>query len=204
MRQPPDRYGGDRDRAARLAGASPSLPTVLRPGIADRLPLRNGVRTAKRAARCDPCDSRGKHRSRAPWTGKDAPVGIPASPAQRINALSLLLPATVPSGRAVTSTETSGLIHSGNVTRLSLWLMISGSIWNFIFMLKCVKSISGKSSAGSSTGPLGSGVHRLLLLETRTHMLGVPPKSSGGATNPCVMSRLTKCATPGLFQTGIE
>jgi SAM domain (Sterile alpha motif) len=24
-----------------------------------------------------------------------------------------------------------------------------------------------------------------------------------GATNPCVMSRLTKCATPGLFQTGV-
>jgi hypothetical protein len=42
------------------------------------------------------------------------------------------------------------------------------------------------------------------LLETTTHMLGVPPKSSSGATNPCVMSRLTKCATPGLFQTGIE
>jgi len=41
------------------------------------------------------------------------------------------------------------------------------------------------------------------LLETTTHMLGVPPKSSSGATNPCVMSRLTKCATPGLFQTGV-
>ena len=27
---------------------------------------------------------------------------------------------------------------------------------------------------------------------TTTHMLGVPPKSSGGATNRCVMSRLTK------------
>jgi hypothetical protein len=28
-------------------------------------------------------------------------------------------------------------------------------------------------------------------METTTHMLGVPPKSSGGATNRCVMSRLT-------------
>jgi hypothetical protein len=35
-------------------------------------------------------------------------------------------------------------------------------------------------------------------------MLGVPPKSSGGATNRCVMSRLTKCAVPGPFRTGIE
>ena len=35
-------------------------------------------------------------------------------------------------------------------------------------------------------------------------MLGVPPKSSGGATNRCVMSRLTKCLAPGPFQTGIE
>ena len=35
-------------------------------------------------------------------------------------------------------------------------------------------------------------------------MLGVPPKSSSGTSNLCVMSRLTKCATPGLFQTGIE
>src|SRR5580704_8693796 len=32
-------------------------------------------------------------------------------------------------------------------------------------------------------------------------MLGVPPKSSGGATNRCVMSRLTKCAVPDPFQT---
>ena len=35
-------------------------------------------------------------------------------------------------------------------------------------------------------------------------MLGVPPKSSSGATNPCVMSRLTKCAVPRPFRTGIE
>src|SRR4051812_4214745 len=42
-----------------------------------------------------------------------------------------------------------------------------------------------------------SGVHR------STHMLGVPPKSSSGATNLCVMSRLTKRATPGIFQTGV-
>jgi hypothetical protein len=35
-------------------------------------------------------------------------------------------------------------------------------------------------------------------------MLSVPPKSSGGATNRCVMSRLTKCAAPGPFQTGVE
>ena len=34
------------------------------------------------------------------------------------------------------------------------------------------------------------------LLETTTHMLGVPPKSSSGATNPCVMSRLTKGRLP--------
>src|SRR5258706_16321191 len=37
MRQPPDRYGGDREKAARLTGASPSLPTGLPPGIADCL-----------------------------------------------------------------------------------------------------------------------------------------------------------------------
>ena len=30
-------------------------------------------------------------------------------------------------------------------------------------------------------------------------MLGVPPKSSGGATNRCVMSRLTKCLAPAPF-----
>ena len=30
-------------------------------------------------------------------------------------------------------------------------------------------------------------------------MLGVPPKSSGGATNRCVMSLLTKCAVRALF-----
>jgi site-specific recombinase XerD len=41
----------------------------------------------------------------------------------------------------------------------------------------------------------------VLSVEEVTHMLGVPPKSSSGATNPCVMSRLTKYATPGLFQT---
>ena len=35
-------------------------------------------------------------------------------------------------------------------------------------------------------------------------MLGVSPKSSGGATNRCVMSRLTKCAVPGPFRAGIE
>ena len=34
-------------------------------------------------------------------------------------------------------------------------------------------------------------------------MLGVPLKSSGAATNRCVMSRLTKCVAPGPFQTGI-
>jgi hypothetical protein len=32
----------------------------------------------------------------------------------------------------------------------------------------------------------------------------VPPKSSGGATNRCVMSRLTKSLAPGPFQTGIN
>src|SRR4029077_14685416 len=36
-------------------------------------------------------------------------------------------------------------------------------------------------------------------METTTHMLGVPPKSSGGATNRCVMSRLTKCLAPSPF-----
>src|ERR1700730_14480047 len=36
-------------------------------------------------------------------------------------------------------------------------------------------------------------------METTTHMLGVPPKSSGGATNRCVMSRLTKCLAPAPF-----
>ena len=35
-------------------------------------------------------------------------------------------------------------------------------------------------------------------------MLGVPPKSSGGATNRCVMSRLTKCAAPDPFSDRIE
>ena len=30
-------------------------------------------------------------------------------------------------------------------------------------------------------------------------MLGVPPKSSGGGTNRCVMSRLTKCGAGALF-----
>ena len=35
-------------------------------------------------------------------------------------------------------------------------------------------------------------------------MLGVPPKSSGGATNRCVMSRLTKCAAPDPFQTALS
>jgi hypothetical protein len=40
------------------------------------------------------------------------------------------------------------------------------------------------------------------LLETTTHMLGVPPKSSGGATNRCVMSRLTKMpGAAALFST---
>jgi hypothetical protein len=33
-------------------------------------------------------------------------------------------------------------------------------------------------------------------------MLGVPPKSSGGVTNRCVMSRLMKCRA-GPFQIGI-
>jgi hypothetical protein len=36
-------------------------------------------------------------------------------------------------------------------------------------------------------------------METTTHMLGVPPKSSGGATNRRVMSRLTKCLAPAPF-----
>src|SRR5438552_13829152 len=36
-------------------------------------------------------------------------------------------------------------------------------------------------------------------METTTHMLGVPPKSSGEATNRCVMSRLMKCLAPALF-----
>src|SRR3984957_17748711 len=35
-------------------------------------------------------------------------------------------------------------------------------------------------------------------------MLGVPPKSSGGATNRCVMSRLTKCAVLDPFQTALS
>jgi hypothetical protein len=35
-------------------------------------------------------------------------------------------------------------------------------------------------------------------------MLGVPPKSSGGATNRCVMSRLTKCAAPDPLQTALS
>ena len=38
MRQPRDRYGGYWDRARGLASASPSFPTILRSGIADRLP----------------------------------------------------------------------------------------------------------------------------------------------------------------------
>ena len=41
-------------------------------------------------------------------------------------------------------------------------------------------------------------------METTTHMLGVPPKSSRGATNRCVMSRLTKCAAPDPFQTALS
>src|SRR6202035_2584817 len=49
-----------------------------------------------------------------------------------------------------------------------------------------------------------SAVHRFLLLETTTHMLGVPPKSSGGATSRCVMSRLTKCAVLDPFQTALS
>jgi hypothetical protein len=52
MRQPRDRYGGYWDRAPGLASASSSFPTILRSGIADRLPLhvRNRVRatTGKR------------------------------------------------------------------------------------------------------------------------------------------------------------
>src|ERR1700724_3059827 len=36
-------------------------------------------------------------------------------------------------------------------------------------------------------------------METTTHMLGVPPKSSGGATNRRVMSRLTKCLASAPF-----
>src|SRR3984893_16577892 len=36
-------------------------------------------------------------------------------------------------------------------------------------------------------------------METTTHMLGVPPNSRGGATNLCVMSRLTKCLAPAPF-----
>jgi hypothetical protein len=34
-------------------------------------------------------------------------------------------------------------------------------------------------------------------------MLGVPPKSSGAATNRCVMSRLTKSVAPGLFRPAL-
>jgi hypothetical protein len=34
-------------------------------------------------------------------------------------------------------------------------------------------------------------------------MLGVPPKSSGAATNRCVMSRLTKSVAPGLFKPAL-
>src|SRR5580704_15437138 len=36
-------------------------------------------------------------------------------------------------------------------------------------------------------------------METTTHMLGVPPKSSGGATNRRVMSRSMKCLAPAPF-----
>src|SRR5580693_8320439 len=64
--------------------------------------------------------------------------------------------------------------------------------------------VSGALGIVARREACSSGVHRFLLLKTTTHMLGVPPKSSGGATDRCVMSRLTICAAPGLFQTGIE
>jgi hypothetical protein len=46
-------------------------------------------------------------------------------------------------------------------------------------------------------------VHWSLLIEQTTHMLGVPPKSSGAATNRCVVSRLTKSVAPGLFRPAL-